>query len=55
MAHGEWWIAKEIYLRELTNLKAATPIEEQDEGFLVIISWLEKRIKELNAICGSKK
>ena len=26
MAHGEWWIAKEIYRREVTNLKISTPL-----------------------------
>jgi|APGre2960657404_1045060.scaffolds.fasta_scaffold156839_1 hypothetical protein len=55
MAHGEWWIAKEIYRREVTNLKISTPLEDQDERFLIVIEWLEKRIKELDAICSGKK
>lgn len=50
-ANGEHWIAKEVYRRELMRLKSTTPIEEQDERFLIVIEWLEKRIKELDAIC----
>jgi lauroyl/myristoyl acyltransferase len=55
MAHGEFWIAKEIYRREVVNLRATIPEKEQDERLKIVIQWLEDKIKELDLITSGKK
>ena len=55
MAHGEFWIAKEIYRREVVNLRATIPEKEQDEQLKIVIQWLEDKIKELDLITSGKK
>ena len=55
MAHGEFWIAKEIYRRELMNIKVKKPDTTQDEGLKIVIEWLESKIKELDDLTSGKK
>lgn len=53
MANGEFWIAREIYRREYIRLKSATPIDQQDEKFIIITEWLDQRVQELEKVCKS--
>lgn len=46
-ASGEDWIAKEIYRREIANITAKTK-DKQDERILIVLEWLESRIRELD-------
>ena len=55
MAHGEYWIAKEIYRRELMNIKVKKPDTTQDERLKIVIEWLESKIKELDDLTSGKK
>ena len=55
MAHGEFWIAKEIYRRELMNIKVKKPDTTQDERLKIVIEWLESKIKELDDLTSGKK
>ena len=51
MAHGEYWIAKEIYRRELARLISITAEQDRTEAYHIIISWLQTRIDELEKLC----
>lgn len=53
MANGEFWIAREIYRRESIRLKSKTPIDQQDEKFIIITEWLDQRVSELDKVCKS--
>lgn len=53
-AHGENWIAKEVYRRELLNMQFTTPPEKQDQNYRIVEEWLKQRIKELDDICNKK-
>ena len=55
MAHGEFWIAKEIYRRELMNIKVKNTGTIQDEKLKIIIEWLESKIRELDELTVGKK
>ena len=54
MAHGEYWIAKEIYRRELLKLQFTTPPDKQDQEYKTITEWLAAKIKELDDLCNKK-
>lgn len=51
MANGEYWIAREIYRRESIRLKAQTPVDQQDERFLIITQWLDQQVTHLDKVC----
>lgn len=51
MANGEFWIAREIYRRESIRLKAKTPVDQQDERFLIITEWLDQQVAQLDKVC----
>ena len=55
MAHGEYWIAKEIYRRELIRLEISTPEEQRDEKYRIVTEWIKAKIKELDDITAGKK
>jgi hypothetical protein len=55
MAHGEYWIAKEIYRRELIRLEISTPEDQRDDKYWVIIEWIKSKIKELDDVTSGKK
>jgi hypothetical protein len=42
MAHGEYWIAKEIYRRELIRLEISTPEEQRDEKYRIVTEWIKE-------------
>lgn len=54
VAHGENWIAKEIYRRELLTMQFTTPPEKQDQNYKIVEEWLKQKIKELDDICNKK-
>jgi hypothetical protein len=55
MAHGEYWIAKEIYRRELINLEITTPEHKQDERYRIVVEWIKAKIKQLDEMTTGKK
>ena len=55
MAHGEYWIAKEIYRRELIRLEISTPEDQRDDKYWLIVEWIKSKIKELDDITSGKK
>ena len=55
MAHGEYWIAKEIYRRELIRLEISTPEDQRDDRYRIVTEWIKAKIKELDDITAGKK
>jgi len=55
MAHGEYWIAKEIYRRELIRLEISTPDDKRDDEYQIVVKWLKSKIQELDDITAGKK
>jgi len=55
MAHGEYWIAKEIYRRELINLEISTPADQRDDRYWIIVEWIKAKIKVLDELTTGKK
>ena len=55
MAHGEYWIAKEIYRRELIRLEISTPEDQRDDRYRIVTEWIKDKIKELDDITAGKK
>ena len=55
MAHGEYWIAKEIYRRELIRLEISTPEDQRDDKYRIVVDWIKEKIKELDDITAGKK
>lgn len=48
-AHGEEWIAKEVYRRELMNIKMSC--KDIDPSLKVVMEWLEQKCQELDERC----
>jgi len=55
MAHGEYWIAKEIFRRELIRLEISTPEDQRDDRYRIVVEWIKEKIQELDDITAGKK